>query len=78
MLSHPEATFFHSAAWAKVLCKTYRHEPLYLHFSEAGATWPWCRSWRCEVLSPVGAGYVSRLAISALHSCFAKMRGNLC
>ena len=35
VLSHPEATFFHSAAWAKVLCKTYRHEPLYLHFSEA-------------------------------------------
>lgn len=38
VLSHPEATFFHSAAWAKVLCKTYRHEPLYLHFSEGDAT----------------------------------------
>jgi hypothetical protein len=38
VLCHPEATLFHSAAWAKTLCKTYRHEPLYLHFSEAGAT----------------------------------------
>ena len=25
--SHPNASFFHSAAWARVLCKTYGHEP---------------------------------------------------
>jgi CelD/BcsL family acetyltransferase involved in cellulose biosynthesis len=28
--SHPDATFFHSAAWAEVLLQTYSHEPLYL------------------------------------------------
>jgi CelD/BcsL family acetyltransferase involved in cellulose biosynthesis len=28
--SHPDATFFHSAAWAEVLSQTYSHEPLYL------------------------------------------------
>jgi hypothetical protein len=33
-VSHPESSFFHSAAWAKVLCKTYRHKPIYLHFSQ--------------------------------------------
>ncbi|HXT10436.1 MAG TPA: GNAT family N-acetyltransferase [Candidatus Angelobacter sp.] len=26
---HPEATFFHSAAWARVLCETYGHTPAY-------------------------------------------------
>jgi hypothetical protein len=30
--SHPDSTFFHSAGWAKVLSKTYRHKPFYLHF----------------------------------------------
>ncbi len=29
-VSHPGASFFHSAAWAEVLRKTYGHEPLYL------------------------------------------------
>jgi CelD/BcsL family acetyltransferase involved in cellulose biosynthesis len=29
---HPGSHFFHSAAWAKVLCKTYQHKPVYLHF----------------------------------------------
>lgn len=32
-VSHPDCNFFHSAAWAKVLCKTYGHEAIYLHFS---------------------------------------------
>ncbi len=32
VISHPGSNFFHSAAWAKVLCKTYRHKPYYLHF----------------------------------------------
>jgi Acetyltransferase (GNAT) domain len=28
--SHPDASFFHTAAWAEVLLKTYSHKPLYL------------------------------------------------
>ena len=36
VLSHPDCNFFHSAAWAKVLGKTYRHKPIYLHFSHQG------------------------------------------
>jgi Acetyltransferase (GNAT) domain len=31
--SHPDCNFFHSAAWAKVLVKTYAHKPFYLYFS---------------------------------------------
>lgn len=27
--SHPDCTFFHSAAWARTLCKAYGHRPLY-------------------------------------------------
>jgi lipid II:glycine glycyltransferase (peptidoglycan interpeptide bridge formation enzyme) len=38
VVSHPDYSFFHSSAWAKVLCKTYGHEPLYLHFSQDGET----------------------------------------
>lgn len=34
VLSHPEFSFFHSAAWAKVLCRTYGHKPIYLRFSQ--------------------------------------------
>ena len=30
VLEHPESTIFHSAAWASVLSRTYRHKPLYL------------------------------------------------
>jgi len=30
ILQHPEATFFHSSAWADVLSKTYQHEPQYI------------------------------------------------
>jgi hypothetical protein len=33
LLSHPDFNFFHSTAWAKVLCQTYGHKPVYLHFS---------------------------------------------
>lgn len=33
-VSHPDASFFHSAAWAEVLSKTYGHEPLYLRCFE--------------------------------------------
>jgi CelD/BcsL family acetyltransferase involved in cellulose biosynthesis len=36
VLSNPDCNFFHSAAWAKVLAKTYRHKPIYLHFSRQG------------------------------------------
>jgi hypothetical protein len=36
VVSHPDYTFFHSAAWAKVLNKTYGHEPVYLRFSRRG------------------------------------------
>jgi lipid II:glycine glycyltransferase (peptidoglycan interpeptide bridge formation enzyme) len=36
VLSHADCSFFHSTAWAKVLCKTYGHEPVYLRFSERG------------------------------------------
>ena len=35
-LSHPERTFFHSSAWAKVLSKTYGHKALYLRCSIQG------------------------------------------
>lgn len=31
VLSHRGFNFFHRAAWAKVLCRTYGHKPLYLH-----------------------------------------------
>ena len=36
VISHPDYTFFHSAAWAKVLATTYRHNPFYLKFSRHG------------------------------------------
>jgi hypothetical protein len=35
-VSHPDYTFSHSAAWAKVLSKTYGHEPVYLRCSQHG------------------------------------------
>ena len=34
--THPEHTFFHSAAWAKVLAASYGHEPFYLSCSRWG------------------------------------------
>ena len=34
--SHPDFNFFHTAAWAKVLCKTYGHTPLFLHVTHSG------------------------------------------
>jgi len=37
VLSHPQANFFHSVAWARVLAKSYGHTPLYLRFSQKGA-----------------------------------------
>jgi lipid II:glycine glycyltransferase (peptidoglycan interpeptide bridge formation enzyme) len=36
VVSHPDFSFFHSAAWAKVLSKTYGHEPVYLRISQRG------------------------------------------
>ncbi len=36
--SHPKSTAFHSAAWAEVLVKSYRHKPFYLHFLRRGKT----------------------------------------
>jgi hypothetical protein len=35
-LSHPDATFFHSSAWARTLTKTYGHKPFYLSFVSSG------------------------------------------
>src|SRR5260370_19422347 len=34
VVSHPDFSFFHSAAWAKVLSKNYGHEPVYLRCSQ--------------------------------------------
>src|SRR5215203_276127 len=34
VLEHPEHTFFHSTAWARVLCRTYDHRPFYLRLCE--------------------------------------------
>lgn len=36
--SHPQCTIFHSAAWARVLCKTYGHSPTYAHLARDGRT----------------------------------------
>jgi hypothetical protein len=36
VLSHPDCNFFHTAAWAKVLCETYSHKPFYMSLSERG------------------------------------------
>lgn len=33
VFSHPDANFFHSAAWAKVLSKSYDHRPFYVCLS---------------------------------------------
>ena len=32
VLSHPSHNFFHRAAWARVLRKTYEHKPIYIRF----------------------------------------------
>src|SRR5207249_1130974 len=34
LATHPGASFFHSAAWAKVLHETYGYEPVYFTVSE--------------------------------------------
>lgn len=36
VLSHPDASFFHAAAWARVICQTYRHRPLYFSCATPG------------------------------------------
>lgn len=36
--THPDASFFHGSAWARVLSKTYGHRPLYLRGSQDGKT----------------------------------------
>ena len=36
VLKHPEHTFFHSTAWAQVLCLSYGHKPFYLQVYERG------------------------------------------
>jgi CelD/BcsL family acetyltransferase involved in cellulose biosynthesis len=35
--SHPEATLFHSGAWARVLAATYGHRPRYCRFTRGGS-----------------------------------------
>ena len=34
VFAHPDCTLFHTSAWAKVLCQTYGHRPLYLKISQ--------------------------------------------
>ena len=36
VLSHPDHNFFHRAAWAKVIWKTYGHKPIYIRFCRDG------------------------------------------
>ena len=36
VLSHPDASFFHSAAWARVLSRSYSHKPFYVCLSDGG------------------------------------------
>ena len=36
LLTHPETTFFHTAAWARVLSKSYEYKPLYFTIMENG------------------------------------------
>ena len=35
VISHPGFSFFHSAAWARVLSRTYGHTPFFLRFADA-------------------------------------------
>ncbi len=35
---HPDATIFHSSNWARVLARTYGHQPHYLRFERSGET----------------------------------------
>ena len=34
--THPDTTIFHTSAWARVLARTYGHQPFYLHFTRSG------------------------------------------
>src|SRR5690606_24639906 len=36
--THPDASFFHTAVWARVLHRTYGHQPFYLHGTLNGIT----------------------------------------
>jgi CelD/BcsL family acetyltransferase involved in cellulose biosynthesis len=36
--THPDATIFHSSAWARVLTRTYGHKPFYLHLTRGGSS----------------------------------------
>src|ERR1043166_115885 len=38
LLTHPDATIFHTSAWARVLARTYGHQPFYLHFARGGSS----------------------------------------
>jgi len=40
VVSYPDYTFFHCAAWAQVICKTYGHTPIYFRFSPPSAGFP--------------------------------------
>jgi hypothetical protein len=44
--SHSDSTFFHSAAWTKVLCKTYGHKPASLLVSKNGEPAALVPSWK--------------------------------
>lgn len=36
--THPDATIFHTSAWARVLARTYGHRPFYLHLTRGGSS----------------------------------------
>ena len=66
VLSHPQSNLFHRTAWARVLCRTYGHKPLYLAFSrddEAPALVP-----IMEVISP----FIGRRGVSVPFSDFCE------
>src|SRR2546422_6087511 len=66
VLLHSGFNFFHRAAWAKVLCKTYGHKPLYLHFCRDGE--PLALVPMMEVASP----FTGRRGVSMPFSDFCR------
>jgi len=49
LLSHPDYSFFQSAAWAKVLHGTYKHRPLYFSIWMGTNYWLCYPSWKSIV-----------------------------
>jgi CelD/BcsL family acetyltransferase involved in cellulose biosynthesis len=66
VLSHPNHNFFHRAAWAKVLWKTYGHKPIYIRF---------CRERELVALVPlmeVASPFTGRRGVSLPFSDFCR------